>query len=111
MGSNRNRELGDCCGFCLGCGWGRRFMVGNEATVPRTCPDCGGEVITACRDCGEPIPSLMAITCAGCGGQLRHAVLFGVEIRRKPEKHAPRTTACGTPLDDPDPLRNNVTTS
>ncbi|HEU0194634.1 MAG TPA: hypothetical protein VFQ71_10575, partial [Gaiellales bacterium] len=46
-----------------------------------------GTVITACPDCGEPIASLMALTCRGCGRQLRPSELFGVEIRRKPERH------------------------
>ena len=88
MGYDRSRELGDCCGFCLGCGWGRRFMAGNAAGVPERCPDCGGRVITACPDCGEPIASLMAVTCRGCGAELRPDTLFGTAIRRKPERHA-----------------------
>ncbi len=84
---DRSRELGDCCGFCLACGWGRRFMVGNAASLPEVCPDCGGKVITACPGCGEPIASLMALTCRSCGQELRPPVLFGGEIRRKPERH------------------------
>jgi predicted amidophosphoribosyltransferase len=88
MGYDRSRELGDCCGFCLGCGWGRRFMAGSESAVPRECPDCGGEVITACPRCGQPIASLMALTCRDCGSELRPPVLFGTAIRRKPERHA-----------------------
>jgi hypothetical protein len=88
MGYDRSRELGDCCGFCLGCGWGRRFMTGSAAALPETCPDCGGRVITACPDCGEPIGSLMALTCRSCGAELRPAELFGTAIRRKPERHA-----------------------
>jgi hypothetical protein len=84
---DRSRELGDCCGFCLACGWGRRFMVGNAASLPDVCPDCGGKVITACPGCDEPIASLMALTCRRCGQELRSPVLFGGEIRRKPERH------------------------
>jgi len=87
MGYDRSRELGDRCGFCLRCGWGRRFMGPNAATLPERCPDCGGEVITACRSCGAGIASLMALTCAECGAELRPAQLFGVDIRRKPERH------------------------
>jgi DNA-directed RNA polymerase subunit RPC12/RpoP len=90
MGYDRNRELGDRCGFCLQCGWGRRFMGENEATMPSRCPDCGGEVLTACRECGAPIVSLMGIGCRECGAPLREPELFGVEIRRKPEKGAAR---------------------
>jgi len=87
MGSERNRELGDRCGFCLRCGWGRRFMGANAATLPAECPDCGGEVLTACKSCGAGIGSLMALTCAECGAELRPERLFGVDIRRKPERH------------------------
>jgi hypothetical protein len=29
----------------------------------------------------------MALTCAECGAELRPAQLFGVDIRRKPERH------------------------
>ena len=87
MGYDRSRELGDCCGFCLGCGWGRRFMTGAASSMPETCPDCGGRVITACPDCGEPIASLMALTCRACGAELRAPELFGTAIRRKPERH------------------------
>ena len=88
MAYDRNRELGDRCAFCLGCGWGRRFMTGGAGSIPETCPDCGGRVITACPQCGEPIGSLMALTCRACGEQLRPGELFGTAIRRKPERHA-----------------------
>ena len=84
---DRSRELGDCCGFCLRCGWGRRFMAGGAAAVPAECPDCGGAVITACPHCGESIASLMALTCRGCGAELRGPQAFGEDIRRKPERH------------------------
>ena len=87
VGYDRSRELGDCCGFCLSCGWGRRFMTGSAASVPAECPDCGGSVITACPDCGAPIASLMALTCRDCGAELRPPTLFGGDIRRKPERH------------------------
>jgi hypothetical protein len=30
---------------------------------------------------------MMALTCAECGAELRPARLFGVDIRRKPERH------------------------
>jgi hypothetical protein len=88
MGYDRNRELGDRCAFCLGCGWGRRFMGGGEQDIPEVCPDCGGRVLSACPACAEPIVSLMGITCRQCGEPLRAPELFGVEIRRKPEKVA-----------------------
>jgi hypothetical protein len=93
---DRSRELGDCCGFCLACGWGRRFMMGNAVSVPEVCPDCGGRVITACPRCGEPIASLMALTCRGCGQELRPPVLFGGDIRRKPERHQRLDSAART---------------
>jgi len=84
---DRSRELGDCCGFCLRCGWGRRFMTGGAASVPAECPDCGGTVIAACPECGESIASLMALTCRACGAELRGSQAFGGDIRRKPERH------------------------
>src|SRR5919109_858518 len=68
---DRSRELGDRCGFCVRCGWGRRYMAPAADVVPRVCPDCGGDVITACPACGEGIRSLMALTCTGCGAELR----------------------------------------
>jgi hypothetical protein len=107
MGSRRNSELGDRCGFCLTCGWGRRFMDGNESGIPERCPDCGGEVVAACRSCGAPIVSLMGITCRECGEPLREATLFGVEIRRKPEKLSVTAPA----VDGKGDVRDNVSTS
>jgi hypothetical protein len=95
-GYDRSRELGDCCGFCLRCGWGRRYMSGGAASVPERCPDCGGEVLTACRACGAPIRSLMALTCRECGAELRPPELFGVEIRRKPERRRPVDAAAAS---------------
>ena len=62
-------------------------MTGNAAAVPAECPDCGGVVITACPECGEAITSLMALTCRRCGAELRAPQAFGVDIRRKPERH------------------------
>lgn len=62
-------------------------MAPNAAALPAECPDCGGEVITACKSCGGGIASLMALTCAECGAELRPERLFGVDIRRKPERH------------------------
>jgi hypothetical protein len=63
-------------------------MEGAAADIPAACPDCGGDVLTACPACGAPIASLMGIGCRECGQPLREPVLFGVEIRRKPEKGA-----------------------
>ena len=62
-------------------------MGPNADMLPSECPDCGGEVITACPSCGAGIASMMALTCADCGAELRPAQLFGTEIRRKPERH------------------------
>jgi hypothetical protein len=98
---DRNRELGDRCAFCLGCGWGRRFMGGDETEIPQLCPDCGGRVLSACPACEAPIVSLMSIACRECGEPLREPELFGVEIRRKPEKAPIRTPAVdGEPASD-----------
>jgi predicted amidophosphoribosyltransferase len=64
-------------------------MFADVGDVPNTCPSCGGAVITSCAACGAPIESLMGVTCRACGEPLREAELFGVEIRRKPERVAP----------------------
>jgi DNA-directed RNA polymerase subunit RPC12/RpoP len=93
MAYDRNRELGDRCAFCLRCGWGRRFMGDGEAAIPERCPDCDGQVLSACAACGAPIVSLMGISCRECGEPLRAPELFGVEIRRKPEKAPIRAPA------------------
>jgi hypothetical protein len=93
MGYDRNRELGDRCGFCLRCGWGRRFMGVDPAAIPESCPDCGGQVLSACPACGAAIVSMMGIACRECGQPLREPSLFGIEIRRKPEKPPIRASA------------------
>jgi len=62
-------------------------MAPNADSLPAVCPDCGGRVITSCPACGAGITSLMALTCAECDTELRPATLFGVNIRRKPERH------------------------
>ena len=93
MAYDRNRELGDRCAFCLGCGWGRRFMGEDASAIPQWCPDCGGRVLSACPACQAPIVSLMGIACRECGEPLREPELFGVEIRRKPEKAPIRAAA------------------
>jgi|SRR2546423_6625207 len=111
MGYDRNRELGDCCGFCLSCGWGRRFMAGTAASLPSRCPDCGGEIRSACPDCGAPIVSLMGISCRACGAALREPTLFGVEIRRKPEKVATDTREGSGVVDGHTDSRDNVSRS
>jgi hypothetical protein len=112
MGYDRSRELGDCCGFCVGCGWGRRFMAGGAGALPSRCPDCGGEVRSACPACGESIASLMAITCRACGEPLRSDELFGVVIRRKPERHARERVACaGTLVDAQAAVGDNVSSA
>jgi predicted amidophosphoribosyltransferase len=71
-------------------------MQGSGGTLPVECPDCGGEVRTACPSCAAPIVSLMGIACRECGAPLREPVLFGVEIRRKPER-APAAAAVDVP--------------
>jgi hypothetical protein len=93
-------ELGDACAFCTGCGWGRRYMLPDSSGVPENCPDCGGAVLVHCPECGESIRSLMALTCAGCGHQLRDGELFGRPIRRKPERHAVVAPQCAGEVAD-----------
>jgi hypothetical protein len=107
MAYDRNRELGDRCAFCLGCGWGRRFMGGDEAAMPQWCPDCGGRVLSSCPACQAPIVSLMGIACRECGEPLREPELFGVEIRRKPERAPARTS----PVDGEAASDDNVSRS
>jgi len=79
-------------------------MSGAAAAVPEKCPDCGGRVITACPACGEPIVSLMGVSCRECGEPLREPVLFGVEIRRKGERIA-------VPVDAPPCADDNESTA
>ena len=43
-------------------------------------------MLTSCAACGAPIESLMGVTCRACGEPLREPELFGIEIRRKPER-------------------------
>jgi predicted RNA-binding Zn-ribbon protein involved in translation (DUF1610 family) len=78
-------------------------MAPHADALPERCPDCGGEVITACAGCGAGIFSLMALTCAECGAELRPATMFGVDIRRKPERHRR--------LDARNPARDNESTA
>jgi len=68
-------------------------MGDGAAAIPETCPDCGGRVLSACPACQAPIVSLMGIACRECGEPLREPELFGVEIRRKPEKAPARAPA------------------
>ena len=68
--------------------------MGEDASaIPQWCPDCGGRVLSACPACEAPIVSLMGIACRECGEPLREPELFGVEIRRKPEKAPIRAAA------------------
>ena len=60
--------------------------------------------MSACPGCGAPIVSLMGITCRECGHALREPTLFGVEIRRKPERVASDTGA----VDAGGDVRDNV---
>jgi hypothetical protein len=64
-------------------------------------------VIFACGECGAPILSLMGIGCRDCGAPLRPPDLFGVSIRRKPEKGA----AAALAVDAPSGRDDNETTS
>jgi predicted amidophosphoribosyltransferase len=68
-------------------------MGDDETAIPQWCPDCGGRVLSACPACEAPIVSLMGIACRECGEPLREPELFGVEIRRKPEKGPIRAPA------------------
>jgi hypothetical protein len=69
-------------------------MLPDPRGVPELCPDCGGAVLVRCPECAEPIRSLMALTCAACGHELRQSELFGRPIRRKPERHAVVAPQC-----------------
>ena len=66
-------------------------MGDDQPEIPQWCPDCGGRVLSACPACQAPIVSLMGIACRECGEPLREPELFGVEIRRKPERGPVRT--------------------
>lgn len=78
----RRKTLGDWVAFCLGCGFVQRYFEEFERELPALCPQCGGELRTRCPDCGARFSSAFAVDCEACGGTLRPAEQFGVQIRK-----------------------------
>ena len=78
----RRRVLGDWVAFCLACGHTLRYFLADEDTLPRACPQCGGEVRRRCPACDAPIASAFAVVCEECHAPVRDPELFGVSIRR-----------------------------
>ncbi|MCS7006394.1 MAG: hypothetical protein RMM28_02315 [Thermoleophilia bacterium] len=78
----RRRTLGDWVAFCLRCGHTQRYFLEHEGELPAACPACGGELRRRCPACGAPIASAFAVTCEGCGEEVRAPELFGTRIRR-----------------------------
>jgi predicted RNA-binding Zn-ribbon protein involved in translation (DUF1610 family) len=78
----RRKTLGDWVAFCLRCGHTLRYFPEEEAGLPATCPQCGGEVRHRCPGCDAAIASAFAVECEECGATVREAELFGVRIRR-----------------------------
>lgn len=82
----RRKVLGDWVAFCLGCGAARRWFEEFEAEVPDTCPQCGGELVRRCKECGAPFSSIAVVDCEECGAPVRADELFGSKIRRAPRR-------------------------
>ena len=78
----RRKTLGDWVAFCLACGHTLRYFSGDEAELPATCPQCGGELRHRCPSCGAPIASAFAVECDECGAPVRSPELFGTPIRK-----------------------------
>jgi predicted nucleic acid-binding Zn ribbon protein len=79
----RRKVLGDWVAVCLKCGAGRRWFEQFESEVPAECPECGGELLRRCKECGAAFSSIAAVDCESCGAALRPATLFGAPIRRE----------------------------
>jgi hypothetical protein len=78
----RRKVLGDWVAVCLRCGLAQRYFEESEAELPAACPQCAGEMLARCRDCGARFSSAFAVQCEACGGELRPNEQFGVPIRR-----------------------------
>ena len=78
----RRKTLGDWVAFCVACGHTLRYFLEDESKLPRSCPQCGGEVRNRCPACEAPFASAFAIACEECGEPVREAELFGTTIRR-----------------------------
>ena len=78
----RRKTLGDWVAVCLRCGFAQRYFEENEAELPRTCPQCAGEMRARCPSCAARFSSAFAVECESCGGELRPPELMGVPIRR-----------------------------
>ncbi len=78
----RRKTLGDWVSFCLMCGFAQRYFEESEDELPKSCPQCGGEMRARCPSCGARFSSAFAVDCEACGAPLRPAEQFGVRIRR-----------------------------
>lgn len=78
----RRKVLGDWVAVCLGCGHALRYFEDSEASLPESCPACGGELRSRCPACDSRFSSAFAVRCEACGGPLRPDELFGVRISR-----------------------------
>ena len=78
----RRNVLGHWAAVCLGCGAARRWFEEFEADVPAECPQCGGELLRRCKECGAAFSSIASVDCEECGEALRDDELFGSPIRR-----------------------------
>jgi DNA-directed RNA polymerase subunit RPC12/RpoP len=78
----RRKVLGDWVAFCARCGAARRWFEQFEAELPDDCPQCGGELLRRCKQCGAPFSSIAVVDCEECGKPVRENELFGSPIRR-----------------------------
>jgi predicted nucleic acid-binding Zn ribbon protein len=81
----RRKVLGDWAAFCRECGFALRWFEELEDALPEACPQCGGELVHRCPDCGARFSSAFAVDCEACGAELRANAMFGTPIRRKPK--------------------------
>jgi predicted nucleic acid-binding Zn ribbon protein len=82
----RRQTLGPWAAFCRGCGHTLRYFEELEQELPRSCPQCGGEICSRCPTCNAPFASAFAVDCEACSARLRGSELFGTKIRRSTER-------------------------
>jgi hypothetical protein len=78
----RRRTLGDWVAWCLRCGFTLRYFEDARTSLPTSCPQCAGELRSACPACGAPFASAFQVACEECGEEVRPPALFGTPIRK-----------------------------
>jgi hypothetical protein len=78
----RRKTLGDWVAFCVVCGFAQRYFDESEGKLPKSCPQCDGEMRWRCPACDARFSSVFAVQCEACGESLRPPEAFGTWIRR-----------------------------